>query len=106
DQLEETVAERGCHILRYLYELAWEELDAQAVASYRASHAPGAVVADGYAPLRVASRFGLLQLRRQVCVHPETNGHVLPGNALLPRHHGMLITRGLTEWACLLSHEL
>jgi hypothetical protein len=106
DQLEETVAERGCHILRHLYELAWEELDAHAVASYRAGHAPGAVLADGYAPLRIASRFGLLQLRRQVCVHPETNGHVLPGNALLPRHHGMLITRGLTEWACLLSHEL
>jgi hypothetical protein len=30
----------------------------------------------------------------------------MPGNALLPTHHGILITRGLTEWACLLPQEL
>ena len=30
----------------------------------------------------------------------------MPGNAILPSHHGMIITRGLQEWACLLPQEL
>jgi hypothetical protein len=32
--------------------------------------------------------------------------HQLPVNAVLPEHGGMLITRGLQEWACLLPLEL
>ena len=106
DRLEATVAVHGQQILRQLYELAWEELDAQAVARYCTDQAPGRVIADGYEPLRVASRFGTPHLRRQVCLQPGTAVHVMPGNALLPKHHGILITRGLTEWACLLPQEL
>ena len=30
----------------------------------------------------------------------------MPGNAVLPPHQGMIITRGLQEWACLLPQEL
>jgi len=30
----------------------------------------------------------------------------MPGNAALPVHHGIIITRGLQEWACLLPQEL
>lgn len=30
----------------------------------------------------------------------------MPGNAVLPTHRGMIITRGLEEWACLLSQDL
>jgi hypothetical protein len=45
-------------------------------------------------------------LARQVCSHPDTQTHILPGNAVLPPHQGMIITRGLQEWACLLPQEL
>jgi hypothetical protein len=31
---------------------------------------------------------------------------VIPGNAVLPPHNGIIITRGLQEWACLLPQEL
>jgi len=31
---------------------------------------------------------------------------VLPGNAVLPPHNGIIITRGLQEWACLLPQDL
>jgi hypothetical protein len=31
---------------------------------------------------------------------------MIPGNAMLPSHNGIIITRGLQEWACLLSQEL
>jgi hypothetical protein len=31
---------------------------------------------------------------------------VIPGNAVLPPHKGIIITRGLQEWACLLPQEL
>lgn len=30
----------------------------------------------------------------------------MPGNALLPDHQGMIITRGLQEWVCLLPEAL
>jgi hypothetical protein len=36
----------------------------------------------------------------------KEQGHVMPGNALLPAHEGMIITRGLQEWACLLPQDL
>ncbi len=32
--------------------------------------------------------------------------HVVPGNAMLPAHQGVVTTRGLQEWACLLPQEL
>jgi hypothetical protein len=67
---------------------------------------PTVIHADGHEPITVASRFGTLELARQVCQHPDTHAHVMPGNAVLPAHHGMIITRGLQEWACLLPQEL
>jgi len=54
----------------------------------------------------VVSRFGPLHLARQVCVAPRTQSHTLPGNAVLPPHAGMIITRRLQEWCCLLPREL
>ncbi len=47
-----------------------------------------------------------MTLARQICSHPQTQTHVLPGNAILPPHNGIIITRGLQEWACLLPQEL
>ncbi len=60
---------------------------------------------DGHEPVTIASRFGTLTLSRQVCSHPHTQTHVIPGNSVLPPHHG-IITRGLQEWACLLPQDL
>jgi hypothetical protein len=54
----------------------------------------------------VASRFGTLSLARQVFAPIADAAHVMPGNAVLPPHQGMLITRGLQEWACLLPQDL
>jgi len=64
------------------------------------------VHADGHEPITVASRFGTLTLPRQVCQHQDAGTHVMPGNTVLPPHHGLIITRGLQEWACLLPQEL
>lgn len=46
---------------------------------------------------------GVLWLPRQVLWDPVRQQHLLPGNAWLPEHGGMLITRRLPEWACLLG---
>ena len=54
----------------------------------------------------MASRFGTLTLSRQLCSHPVTRTHLMPGNTVLPLHNGIIITRGLQEWACLLPQEL
>lgn len=61
---------------------------------------------DGTDEVTVASRFGRLSLRRQVLMEAGSGRHVLPGNALLPPHGGIVITRGLREMACLLPDTL
>jgi hypothetical protein len=106
DTLEARVATAGQHRLGRLCELAWDEVDAAAVARYCVAAAPGSVWGDGYETLQVASRFGTLHLRRQVIAHRDGRPHVMPGNAVLPTHHGLLITRGLQELACLLPQEV
>jgi hypothetical protein len=106
DTLEAQVATAGQRLLARLCELQWEDLDAQAVAQYTAALPAGSVVADSYQTLQVASRFGSLQLRRQVCAHRDGWPHLMPVNTLLPAHGGLQITRGLQELACLLPQEL
>jgi len=51
----------------------------------------------------VATSVGIVWLPRQVLWDPAQKQHLLPGNAWLPEHGGMLITRRLQEWACLLG---
>src|SRR5262249_18167925 len=62
--------------------------------------------ADGHATVEVASRFGRLELRRQVMAPMGADPHTMPGNAVLPPHQGIIITRGLQELACLLPQDL
>ena len=103
DELEATVVTTGQTILRRLLQAAWEAIDTSVVATYRQQHAVDTVTADGHEPLTVVSRFGRLHLPRQVLCHRDTATHVLPANAVLPAHEGVVITRGLQEWACLLA---
>jgi len=56
--------------------------------------------------VKVATQFGVVHLPRQVCYHARLDKHVMPGNEALPEHEGMIITRGLQEWACLLPQTL
>jgi hypothetical protein len=106
DDLEASVFIVGQAILRRLLQAAWEALDGALAAAYRERHPAAALTADGHEPLTVASRFGRLQLRRQVLCHGDTRTHILPGNAVLPAHEGIAITRGLQEWAGLLPQDL
>jgi len=106
DALEATTQEIGTTILRRLLHVQWDEVDAALVAQHCAQVAPARVQKDGHETVTVASRFGLLHLARQVCIDPHTQSHSMPGNAVLPPHGGMIITRGLQEWCCLLPQEL
>ncbi len=106
DALETTTQEIGTTILRHLLHAQWDQIDAALVAQHCAQMAPAVVQKDGQETVTVASRFGLLHLARQVCADPQTQSHTLPGNAVLPPHGGMIITRGLQEWCCLLPQDL
>jgi hypothetical protein len=64
------------------------------------------VKCDGHEPLKVACRLGIIHLPRQVCYNEVQGGHGMPGNAVLPVHNGMVITRNLQETACLLPLDL
>lgn len=61
---------------------------------------------DGHETLRVACRLGIVHLPRQVCYNEVLGAHEIPGNAVLPVHNGMVITRNLQEWACLFPLDL
>jgi hypothetical protein len=65
-------------------------------------------VNDGFSAVTVVSRFGRLDLNRQVLSHKQELGptHVMPGNQALPPHNGVIITRGLQELVCLFSLDL
>jgi hypothetical protein len=63
------------------------------------------VSGDGFAPLKVATSVGIVHLPRQVLFDRERGAHLVPANRLLPSHGGMLITRRLQEWACLLGRD-
>ncbi len=106
DELEATVFTTGQTILRRLLQAAWEAIDTTVATAYRQQHPADALTADGHEPLTVVSRFGRLHLPRQVLCHRDTTTHVLPANAVLPDHQGVVITRGLQEWACLLPQDL
>jgi hypothetical protein len=49
---------------------------------------------------------GIVRLSRRVCFNRKLERHLMPGNAVLPEHHGTIITRSLQEWACLLPLDL
>lgn len=53
----------------------------------------------------MATSLGVVLLRRQVLFDRQRGEHTLPGNAWLPSHTGMLVTRRLQEWACLLGSD-
>jgi len=74
DTLETHVATVGQRLLAALCAVQWEEVDTHAVAEYCATQEPGSVWADGDETLQVASRFGTLQLRRQVMGRRDGRG--------------------------------
>ncbi len=104
--MEETTHQRGQAILRRVLQAQWEATDAAAVAAHRRRSLPAAWRCDGTDEVTVASRFGRLRVRRQVLEYGRTGQHVTPGNAALPPHGGLVITRGLQELACLLPDTL
>ncbi len=106
DELEASTHETGNAILRRLVQARWDTIDAQLTEQHRQRFPPAQVMADGHETITCASRFGTLALQRQVCYHADTQMHVMPGNDVLPAHNGIIITRGLQEWACLLPQEL
>ncbi|HQE93948.1 MAG TPA: hypothetical protein PLH19_14770 [Anaerolineae bacterium] len=56
--------------------------------------------------LKVACRLGILELPRHICYNAAEGGYTIPGNAVLPVHQGMVITRNLQESACLLALDV
>lgn len=106
DGLEDQVTAVGWALMRRLIVEQWRLTDRALVTAYQEGHQGATVRGDGYDELRVVSRFGVIQLPRQVCYHVEADCHVLPGNTALPPHNGQVTTRGLQEWVCLLPQDV
>jgi hypothetical protein len=105
NELEGMVSEVGWEVMRRLMIEQWRLADQVLVERYREEQA-GAILCDGYEPLKVASRFGIVYLPRQICYQPGEERHLLPGNAGLPEHSGQVTTQGLQEWVCLLPQDM
>jgi hypothetical protein len=90
DTLEVTTIELGYTALRAALQAQWAAVDAQLVESYSRRFPADQVRRDGHKLITVASRLGTLRLPRQVLSHREGGAHVMPGNAALPSHSGMV----------------
>jgi hypothetical protein len=106
EALEHQTLTIGQELMRQLLSLHWDILDQQQVNEYCAQFESDEIEMDGYASQKIACRLGTLHVDRQVCFNHQTGKHVMPGNQLLPEHHGTIITRSLQEWACLFSQDL
>jgi hypothetical protein len=106
DVLEANTLQTGHAVLRAALQAQWETLDAQLVEAYCRRFPANQVHRDGHRPITVASRLGTLQLQRQVLVHRNSGARVRPGDAALLAHAGIITTRALQEWACLLAQDL
>jgi hypothetical protein len=104
DNLEAEVMVKGWEAMRALMVAQWRLTDERLVAQYR-EQAPE-TTCDGHDALKVACRLGLVWLPRQECYDPGQQIHVIPGNEALPEHEGMVTTRGLQEWVCLLPQDV
>ena len=105
DEMESQVEEVGWEAMRHLMVEQWRQTDERLVKQFRQKQTE-AVIEDGHDTLKVASRIGVVYLSRQVCYLPNSEKHLMPGNAGLPEHEGQVTTRGLQEWVCLLSRDL
>ena len=76
------------------------------VDAYCQGFAPGRVRSPGHKTITVASSLGTFRLPRQVLTHAGSGAHIMPGDVALPAHGGIITTRALQEWACLLVQDL
>jgi len=106
DQLESDVLDKGHEIMRHMFLSQCQLVDQQLADKREHSDADCHVQLDGSDSLKIASRLGILELPRQVCYCETCDQHFMPLNDWLPEHEGMITTRGLQEWACLLPQEL
>jgi hypothetical protein len=106
DQLESDTLDKGHEIMRHMFLSQCQLVDQQLAEKRQHSDGDCHVQLDGDDPLKIASRLGILHLPRQVCYCETCNQHFIPMNDWLPEHAGMITTRGLQEWACLLPQEL
>jgi len=106
DQLESDILDKGHEIMRHMFLSQCKFVDHQLADRREHSDADCNVEFHGSDPLKIASRLGIMQLPRQVCYCETCNQHFMPLNDWLPEHEGMITTRGLQEWACLLPQEL
>jgi hypothetical protein len=84
DDLEARTHRVGHAILCRLLEAQWDLVDEQLTEQYVQAMVPMKVQRDSRERLKVASRFGVVQLARQICTQPDTQQHTIPGNAVLP----------------------
>jgi len=106
DQLESDTLDKGHEIMRLMFLSQCQLVDQQLAEKREHSDPNCRVQFDGDDPLKIASRLGILFLPRQVCYCETCHQHFMPLNDWLPEHEGMITTRGLQEWACLLPQEL
>ena len=103
DNVEQTIIEIGNQMQRALFAHHLRLIEAQLCENPTHRNPECQVVRDGHAALKVATRFGVVNVQRQVLECRTCGEHFIPMNALLPEHNGMVITKGLQEMACLFS---
>jgi hypothetical protein len=88
--------------MRQLLVEQWRLTDQQLVARFRQDQA-GTTSGDGYDPLKVVSRLGVVQLPRQVCYLPGAKAMSCPA---MPAHRRGQVTPGFARMGLFVAADL
>ncbi len=106
DILESQTLDCGWKFMREFYTKLFELLDKKISDNREHKDISCCVRHEGYEKIKIISRLGILEPERQVCKCMKCKKHFIPLNEYLPEHNGVIVTRGISEWCCLLSQEL
>lgn len=100
--LEQRIIEFGVQIQRKLFAYYLLEAESKLCEVFSCHDCGCNVVRDGHTSLKIATRFGVVNVDRQILECKSCGKHFIPLNSIFPENKGMIITRRLQELACLL----
>jgi len=104
--LETDTLNIGWEVMREIFIKQIEIADKELSDNKKHKESSCSVRYEGYEPIKIISRLGIISPERQVCKCMKCNEHFIPLNEYLPAHNGVIVTCGVKEWCCLLPQEL
>jgi len=106
DKLESDTMNKGWEVMQSLFVKQLELADKALSITREHKESKCKVRFEGHKPIKIVSRLGILEPERQLCECEKCGEHFIPLNEIIPEHKGIIVSKGVREWACLLPQEL